>query len=309
MLATTCRILFVVASAATLAACCGDGVNTGSYSPLPKPIPTPTPTPAPAPTPAIISGATTTQTFEVKGATFNEVSFPKYDGPLTGASDQLQIRYDAASNRYEVRQVGQDGWDKLNGGGSDWSTMSTGLAGTDIRVQIINDSDVYSYSALGRWFELDGMSAKLSGAIAFGTASDAAAIPRSGSATFDGIISGYTNETWDWADWGRGLGTVDGTIQLKFDFGAGDLAGSISPKVYANAAHDLPTMGFIQTIFSKGSTSFSGKFDTSLTGANAFSGIFTGPQANELIGNFVFPYKSPDDGKTYEAGGGFIAKH
>jgi hypothetical protein len=68
-------------------------------------------------------------------------------------------------------------------------------------------------------------------------------------------------------------------------------------------------MDFVETVFSKGSTAFSGKFDTSLTGANAFSGMFTGPQANELIGNFVFPYRSADDGKNYEAGGGFIARH
>ena len=145
--------------------------------------------------------------------------------------------------------------------------------------------------------------------IAFGVPSDQSAVPVSGSATFDGSIYGFTSETWDWQDWGHGLGTVDGTIQLKFDFGAGSLAGSMSPRVYVNNQYALPTMDFVETVFAKRSTTFSGKFDISLPGENAFSGMFTGPQASELIGNFVFPYKSADDGKNYEAGGGFIARH
>ena len=150
----------------------------------------------------------------------------------------------------------------------------------------------------------------MSGGIAFGVGSDPSAIPVSGSATFDGLIAGFSTETYNWPDWSaRGLGTVDGTIQLKFDFGAGSLAGSISPSIYADAKYYLPTMTFVDTVFSKGSTTFSGKFDTKLSGPNAFSGMFTGPQANELIGNFAFPYTSQIDGKNYEAGGGFIAKH
>jgi hypothetical protein len=308
MFTRTYRSLLIGVAVALLAGCGGDGPSTISYRP-PTPTPTPTPTPAPAPTPAIISGATATQAFEVKGATYNQLSFPNYDGPLIAGSDQLQVRYDASSNTYEIRQVGQDGWDALSPAGTDWTTKVAGL-GTDVAVQMVADPDrQYTYSALARWHEPYGVSARLSGGIAFGAPSDPSAVPLSGSATFDGIIAGFTTETWDWADWGRGLGTVDGTIQLRFDFGAGSLAGSISPRVYANAAHDLPPMDFVETVFSKGSTAFSGKFDTSLTGANAFSGMFTGPQANELIGNFVFPYRSADDGKNYEAGGGFIARH
>lgn len=302
MLARTCRMLMMGAAAAALAACGGDGVDTASY----RPPPTPTPTPTPAPTPTIIPGATASQEFAAKGATFSEVAFPNYKGPLTSNADQLQIRYDAGANAYEIRQVGQTDWDAL---GSDLTTHVLGL-GTDVRLLPVKDpAGDYSYSALARWYELDGQTAVLSGAIGFGVASDASAIPTSGNATFNGVIAGYTNETWDYGDWGRGLGDVDGTIQLKFDFGAGLLAGTISPRIYVNNPYDLAPMDFVQTVFSRGSTTFSGKFDTSLSGANAFSGMFTGPQANELIGNFVFPYKSQDDGKNYEAGGGFIAKH
>ena len=35
---------------------------------------------------------------------------------------------------------------------------------------------------------------------------------------------------------------------------------------------------------------------------------FTGPTAQELIGNFAFPYVSPIDSKSYQASGAFVAK-
>jgi hypothetical protein len=256
-----------------------------------------------------------TQEFAVKGATFLEVAFPNYDGPLTANSDQLRIRYDASAGKYEVFEPATVVWRRIVPDpnatplGSRWATNGEE---NNLFFVLLNDpsktyeESLYSYSALIDWTNINAADHR--GVIAFGVPTEASAVPVSGSATFDGNIYGYSTETWDWADWGRGLATVDGTIQLRFDFAAGDLAGSISPQVYANEMHDLPTMNFIQTVFSKGSTDFSGKFDTNLTGANAFSGIFTGPQASELIGNFVFPYKSPEDGITYEAGGGFIAK-
>jgi hypothetical protein len=39
---------------------------------------------------------------------------------------------------------------------------------------------------------------------------------------------------------------------------------------------------------------------------NSFSGLFTGPHAEELIGNFAFPYQSPIDNQTYQADGAFV---
>jgi hypothetical protein len=47
-------------------------------------------------------------------------------------------------------------------------------------------------------------------------------------------------------------------------------------------------------------------FDTDVAGLNGFSGQFTGPKAEELIGNFAFPYRSPVDGKIYQADGAFV---
>ena len=48
--------------------------------------------------------------------------------------------------------------------------------------------------------------------------------------------------------------------------------------------------------------------DTNVAGINKFSGLFTGPNAEEVIGNFALPYRSPIDSQTYQAAGGFVAK-
>jgi hypothetical protein len=297
-----------------LAACGGAGTDVASTPPSPPtPSPSPTPTPTPASPASLMRVEPASQEFAVKGATFTEVAFPNYNGPLTATGDLLRIRYDAGDGTYEILEPKTNDWRAI---APDSSATPLGVQWTtdagDLYFHVNNDLNkayedgLYSYSALVGWSLQNDPDQR--GAIAFGVASDPSAIPVSGSATFDGSIYGFTTETWDWADWGRGLGTVDGTIQLTFDFGAGSLAGSISPRIYVDTSYELPTMEFVQTVFSKGSTTFSGKFATPLTGANAFSGMFTGPQASELIGSFVFPYKPVGSTQIYEAGGGFIAK-
>ena len=61
--------------------------------------------------------------------------------------------------------------------------------------------------------------------------------------------------------------------------------------LYLGAVYNLPMMHFTNTVYSTGSTTFSGKFDGTPSGANSFSGLFTGPAAQELIGNFTFPLR------------------
>ena len=59
-------------------------------------------------------------------------------------------------------------------------------------------------------------------------------------------------------------------------------------------------------MYSTGRTTFSGQFNSNLPGVNSFSGLFTGPHAEEVIGNFAFPYRSPIDNQTYQADGAFV---
>jgi len=99
---------------------------------------------------------------------------------------------------------------------------------------------------------------------------------------------------------------VNGSILLSFNFAAGTLSGSISPNLHQGYA--FAPLNFRDTVYSTGSTTFSGRFDTTAAGVNSFSGLFTGPTAQELIGNFAFPYVSPIDSKSYQASGAFVAK-
>jgi hypothetical protein len=72
--------------------------------------------------------------------------------------------------------------------------------------------------------------------------------------------------------------------------------------------YGLGPFEFRETVYSTGSTTFSGKFDTDLPGVNSFSGLFTGPHAEELIGNFAIPYRSPINSQVYQADGAFVGK-
>ena len=82
------------------------------------------------------------------------------------------------------------------------------------------------------------------------------------------------------------------------------MSGKISPNLHQG--FNLGDLNFVNTVYSTGSSTFSGKFDTNASGVNSFSGLFTGPAAQELIGKFAFPYVSPIDSKTYQADGAFV---
>jgi len=206
--------------------------------------------------------------------------------PLLDSAHQLQVRYVASSNTYELELPETDQWFQYHpsGGGALVDVRSTGT----------------QYSALLSW--LDG--ATFFGTEAIGIATPASGVPVSGSASYSGQIAGDTPEIHS----NVGLG-VRGAIELSFNFGLGSLSGSVTPTLFSAqnlTTYDLGTLNFVQTVYSTGSTTFSGKFDTALPGMNSLSGQFTGPHAEELIGNFAFPYRSPIDSQTYQADGAFV---
>jgi hypothetical protein len=77
----------------------------------------------------------------------------------------------------------------------------------------------------------------------------------------------------------------------------------------------LGTFAFKNSVFSIGSTDYSGKFDTSASGSNLFFGKFTGPNAEETIGAWGLPFVLDTgnaaitaDHKTHQLFGAWIAK-
>lgn len=284
---------FLLATAFALAGCGGGSDNVVSIPPPPV-TPMPTPTPTPTSTYAIIPQAISTQEFAVAGASHSAA-----EDRMTqvGAGGQLQVRYVQSSNSYEVRVPQSTAW----AGISYMSTPSNSLidfGGDSAILWIRTDPSVgggYSYSSLFEWADTKST---IEGHEAIGMATPASGVPISGSATYSGQILGQSNEPHG-DDY-----PVEGTIALSFNFAAGSLSGSITPNLHQGFVSD--PLAFRDTVYSTGSTSFSGKFDTSLAGLNSFSGLFTGPSAQELIGNFAFPYRSPIDDAVYQADGAFV---
>jgi hypothetical protein len=274
----------VVAAAFALAGCGGGGGGSGLAS-------TPTPTPPPSSPPPIILAATTSQQFAAMGASH----FEGDPTPRLGSADQLQVRYIQSSKSYEVQLPQSQSWVPIS--------YVPNQAGNPINyagggVNLWLRSDGYQYSRLFEWSSGNA----IVGHEAIGMATPAGGMPLTGSASYAGQILGSTSETHAPDDT-----SIDGTISLAFNFGAGNLSGSISPVLRVDfASYPLATLNFSNTVYSTGSTTFSGRFDTILAGLNSFAGLFTGPNAQELIGNFAFPYRSPIDDHTYQADGAFV---
>ena len=286
--------LLLAPAAFSLAACGGGGTALNS-------TPAPPPTPTPPPTSAAVDIFQTPATQEFAAI---------------GSGNSLRIRYDAATNKYEVMAEGR-GWETLVDDPSftphpgDPNVMftvagaSTSSSSFVIRTHYsypASSASRYQYSNLAPW-----KVGSVSGFTAFGIATPLSGVPVTGSASYQGMIEGGTTETFS-DGFETVPGYVVGSINLNFDFGAGSLSGSISPTLYLADTHVLPTLTFTDTVYSSGSATFSGKFDTSLAGPNSFAGLFTGPGAEELIGRFAFPYLSPADGSAEQAAGAFVAK-
>lgn len=290
----------MAAALLTLCACGGGGRGTEVASTPPPPA-NPTPPPStPQPTlGTILTGVTTSQQFAAEGG--NVTTSSSSTGTLSTADiDQLKVRYDALTEQYQVQLPGSAAWEGLAGSGGTTGVYST--ANDTFLTFNAYAANGYNSSALARW-----SSNLTAGGIAFGIPTAAANVPVNGSADFDGSILGNSTETINDA-WGPYSAWIEGTIDLSFDFGAGTLSGSISPVHNVYDPISLPTLAFSNAVYSSGSTTFSGTFATGLPGGNSFSGQFTGPAAQELIGKFAFPYVSPLDDKTYTAGGAFVAK-
>ena len=283
-------IIRAIMLAATFAlAGCGGGGGTDVASTPPPPPPPPAPPPEPPP---IIPAATTSRQFSAVGASH---PIDDWGTPQLGAGDQLQVRYVASSNSYEVQLPGGQTWSAIQytpTGGSPINFIGGGA-------HLVLWSEDYQYSRLFEW-----SADNFHGYEAIGIPTAAGNVPRTGSASYSGEIAGFTPESNSSdTQW------IVGSVEMTFNFEIGSLSGSISPVLTDGAAtYSLGTIDFRNTVYSTGSMTFSGEFDTNLAGVNSFSGLFTGPNAQELIGNFALPYKSPIDSQTYQAGGAFVAK-
>lgn len=303
---------FLLVSVALALSACGGGSQVGFIPPPPATPPAVSPPPTTTAANYIVAATTGTSDFETKGGF---VSYDPRSGQSSGASLAegelaMGIHYDWSSKQYFLRLPSSSFWEGLFLNPNqvpntrDFRTAGAPSA-TYLQLQEYAGTG-YTHSALALW-STPGSEAGLSGGVAFGIPTPAGAVPLTGAATYNGSISGRTTQTsFDGLAGNYWPAIVEGSINLSFDFGAGTLAGRINPTIYDVDRRAIAPLVFSNTVFARGSTVFSGSFDTGLAGANSFSGRFTGPQAQELIGSFAFPYAA--DGKTFQATGAFVGR-
>ncbi len=117
------------------------------------------------------------------------------------------------------------------------------------------------------------------GAVAFGAATLPGQVPVTGSSTYSEIVNGSSDVINSNSFDGSYRVPVSGTVDLGFDFAKGTLDGSISLNLNDYSPATIGTFAFKDTVFSVGSTAYSGKFATAASGQNYFLGQFTGPNA------------------------------
>lgn len=313
MAACDLKNLVVIAAACMLAGCGGGGGGGGGLSSTPTPPPPPPPTNQgvvifPSPSPG---------QFTSTGVWANLGGDPNAESRITSVqsaqSVQPIVRY-TQDGYYEVKLPGE-AFDRLihnkaiNNPTPDNTSFQ--LATERDRYFTISGSRSkgFRYSELATWVrpDLDFAFTRDFGVIAFGVPTAAGQVPATGSASYQGIVAGMTDVTYDDGFGGWFPLPAEGTVTLNFDFAGGTLGGNMT--LFVNGGMnpiDVGTFAFRDTVYSKGSTTYSGAFDTSIAGFNFFSGLFTGPNAEETIGSWAVPFRL--DGDDHQAIGAWIAK-
>lgn len=237
----------------------------------------------------------------------------------------MQFSYDASTNTYRITlpgfqagtlagtgYSGSSGQVATSSGSHVTAGSSTALQPVFVTLPVPGSAfSPYAYTSFGSWNgqtgeTADGRIIRSEGIFAYGIPTQPGDVPLSGSASYAAQIR---------ASLGPGVGDfpfVGGDVRLMFDFGQGKLSGFMHPQIadsFDGIFVDFGQYDFAQTVYSKGSTTFSGKFVVpGLPSADSFfDGKFTGPGAAELMARFVAPYVS-DGGQTGTISGVWVGK-
>jgi hypothetical protein len=165
-------------------------------------------------------------------------------------------------------------------------------------------SSQFTYTNFGAWFghqNTGSQTINRIGMFAYGVPTAPGDIPLVGTASYAGELRGASSQ-WGWQN-------LSGTVAMDFDFASGSLGGKMD-MIYEDyySLYAIPTMPFHETVFAKGSTTFSGNFDTVGLSTNThFNGQFTGPNAAELMANFSGRLTIPQTGVATDIAGVWIA--
>lgn len=244
-------------------AACGGGGNKIASTPMPQSsAPPPPPPPPPPPTAKPPFGVTSDTSFATVGA-------------------NVEFRWVESAKAYEIQFAGQPA-ERLglvdSNSNYEYHYPSSGFN----FISVIKDPP-YQYTNIAT--QADNSFGGFMEEFAFGIPTAPGDVPVTGSASYTAAIFGSSGYF------------LSGDAKLSFDFGTGSLAGYMNPKMAGpTGILDLGRYDFTQTVYSTGSTSFSGRFIVPGGGSTAdsgFSGLFTGPQAAELMAEFHAPFIDP----------------
>jgi hypothetical protein len=260
-------------------------------SPTPTPPPTPTPTPAPTPSPTILSGPaalTLAQDFAVLGYAMTGTTLANGSGPITLQNDGVSFRYIAQPPHHEIMIPGRD-WGVVgpstavsNGFSGHRVTIGTGPSAFAYELHLLfpgqsNPVLPLTYTSLGFWQASSPNQADPSktdqsfGGFAYGVATPAGDLPRSGTATYRGVLfDGYQ---------------TPGTVDLTIDFARREVSGTIEP-FFNDGIGGIGSGGrfAVSASFPAGTSGFEVNFPIGSTGrAGTVKVQLTGPAAQELM--------------------------
>jgi hypothetical protein len=232
----------------------------------------------------------------------------------TASADQPKIRY-TSGGVYEVQLPGRS-FERIVPY-SDRFTIAPqeNDATPEALLQISRSRDSgYNYSEIAKW---SSESADRFGVFGFGVPTPEGAVPITGSANYSGSVLGEADVYY--FEFFSGVFVrepVSGTVDLNFDFAEGALSGGMTLDLDLDSVKvPLGTFNFTNTVYSTGSTAYSGTFATGTAGENWFLGRFTGPHAEETVGAWALPFilntstgDATADNMPHQAFGAWIAK-
>jgi hypothetical protein len=304
----TLALLLISVGNFALSACGGGGGGSAALSTPPPPPPPPSAAVTifqnPSPGEYVSMGAS----ISGPGGNLDTYSTPTAFGAVsTLDADQVQVRYNSGGY-YEIKMPAAD-WDRLvhykglsNPTSANNYFQPEGVAqNLGYLVTSASRNSGYQYSELAGW---GSAAASRWGFVAFGVPTASGNVPVTGSASYNGVIAGSADVMIpDLLYGGYVTSPISGTVALNFDFGSGTLGGSMTAMMDTT---NLGTFTFRDTVFSVGSTAYSGAFDTSVAGQNFFLGQFTGPNAAETVGAWALPFVF--GGQDHQAFGAWIGK-
>jgi hypothetical protein len=311
--------LIIAAATLTLAACGGAGGGGAAVNSTPPPPPPPSSPPPPPP----CSGAACLQPVAIFPTIQSSTNFAALGleaGGLTGSSTSLinsgfAVSYNAEAGVYviDLPSSAPAGFyeDTRNTPNSRFWNGKIAEAPANVSV----DASVFKPGATNPVIQLTYTTYALYGStylggpfgfVAFGTPTPQSGVPVLGSASYNATVEGATLDAGDY---------VKGNATLQFNFAAGTLSGHFDPVIYDLLAYgegglSLGHYDFTNTIYSTGSTSFSGDLvQAGLSEHGSFNGLFTGPGAEELMARWTAPYTNPNTHLNSQIFGIWVGKH